>query len=187
VILVDLDNSINKNIKKTSSPKRPKELDGEVHHFVIDRRRYYVVVGLMDNDPYEMFAGVNHGDDAEVYIPKEVKEGKIIKLSRGKYLLKTEETEYDLTNGHSDDNVDALNRMISTSLRHGVDISFVVHQIEKTKGPMISFTKALSRTLKKYIPDGTIVHGDECPNCKSTLTRESGCISCKHCGWSKCS
>ena len=77
--------------------------------------------------------------------------------------------------------------MVSTSLRHGADISFVVHQLEKTKGDLVSLSKVLARTLKKYIKDGTKVHGEECPSCQgSQVERNDGCVLCKSCGWSKC-
>ena len=85
----------------------------------------------------------------------------------------------------------ALTRMISTALRHGADISFVVQQLEKVKGDMFVFSKAVARTLKKYIPDGTEVTGETCSNCstkdKNALVRQEGCVTCKACGWSKCS
>jgi ribonucleoside-diphosphate reductase alpha chain len=180
-------------LPKSLSPKRPKTIPGELHHFVIDGRKYYVAVGLYGEkkEPYEVFTGINE-TRKEIYIPKSVKSGTIEKLSRGKYLFvhseegSNEPEEYHLNNGHSNDTADALARMISCSLRHGADISFVVHQLEKTKGPIISFSKALARTLKKYITDGTEVKGEECPECQSKLVRQEGCVSCPSCGYSKC-
>ena len=78
--------------------------------------------------------------------------------------------------------------MISTALRHGADISFIVHQLEKTEGDMTCFARSLSRALKKCIKDGTKVHGDTCSNCGShNLSRSEGCIVCNDCGTSRCS
>ena len=68
-----------------------------------------------------------------------------------------------------------------------MDISYVVHQLEKTEGPMICFSKVLARTLKKYIKDGTSVTGEECPDCNGKLVRQEGCCVCPVCGFSKCS
>jgi uncharacterized Zn finger protein (UPF0148 family) len=37
------------------------------------------------------------------------------------------------------------------------------------------------------IQDGTKVHGEECPECKSTnIQRDDGCVVCRDCGWTKC-
>ena len=178
---------IEEKIFKTNAPKRPSELSGELHHFLIGGKKYYVVVGLIDNEPYEVFTGVNE-TKKEIFIPKNVKYGKIKKQARGKYVfICVDKEEYDLTNGHSDDTADALSRIISCSLRHGADISFIVHQLEKTDGPMISFSKVLARTLKRYIKDGTKVSGEECPECKKGLIRQEGCCICPSCGFSKCS
>jgi ribonucleoside-diphosphate reductase alpha chain len=76
--------------------------------------------------------------------------------------------------------------MVSTALRHGTDVSFIVHQLEKSKGDLSCSSKAIARVLKKYIPDGKEVSGEECQECGGQLTRESGCIICKACGFSKC-
>jgi len=187
-VLVDKKNITNTNsIIKTSASKRKDRLLGDVHHLSIKGEKYYVVVGMLHKDPYEVFTGLNSDENKEPIIPKRVKGGSILKKSRGTYLLESEDEEtFKLTNGHTDDTVDALTRMISISLRHGVDISFIVHQLEKTKGDMMCYSKALARTLKKYIADGTTVSGESCHDCGGNLVRQSGCVSCLACGWSKC-
>jgi ribonucleoside-diphosphate reductase alpha chain len=178
-------------IQKTQAPKRPQSLPCEVHHSTFKYRRYYVVVGLLNGEPYEVFTGINHDNEGEIIIPKTVKDGLIYKKSRGNYYLihqnqDGQEERYHLTNGHTDDTADAMTRMISCALRHGSDISYVVDQLEKTKGDLVSFTKVLARTLKKYISDGVIT-GDTCPDCGSKLVRQSGCPTCRNCGYGKCS
>ncbi|MFA5234064.1 MAG: LAGLIDADG family homing endonuclease [Sulfurimonas sp.] len=174
-------------ISRTQAPKRAKEMPCFVDHLTVKGHRYYTVVGLLKDDPYEIFVGNNHDSEGDIIIPKSVKEGKVVKVARGSYKLISDDSEFIISNGHTDPNADALTRMVSTSLRHGVDISFVVHQLEKTKGDMTSFAKALGRTLKKYINNGERVYGESCLSCGSAkLVRESGCILCKECGWSKC-
>lgn len=174
-------------IKKTRAPKRPDTLPCSVEHMTIKGHRYYAVVGLLDGDPYEVFAGSNHDSEGEPIIPKTVVSGEAVKSARGSYKLKAEGVEYPFSKGSSDASVDALTRMISTSLRHGADISFVVHQLEKTKGDMLSFAKVLSRALKKSIKNGSPVYGESCPSCAGqSLVREDGCVTCKDCGWTKC-
>jgi len=177
------------SVQKTSAPKRPKILPCDVFHLTKDGDRYYVCVGLMDNCPYEVFCSINDDGEGDVIIPKSIKHGELHKEARSKYVLKHVEKEYScvLNNGHSDDTVEALTRLISTALRHGSDISFVVHQLEKTKGDLTSLSKVLARTLKKYIQDGVKVHGAECTACGShNLVRQEGCITCLDCGNSKC-
>ena len=172
-------------IQKTTAPKRPKELPCEVHHPTFRGDEYYAVVGLLEGEPYEVFTGVNAADSGRV-VSRVVKSGKLIKKARGRYVLVTDSGEVSLTNGHSDPSADAITRLISTSLRHGADISFVVHQLEKTKGDLTSFAKVLARTLKKYIADGSEVHGENCSECGGKLVRQEGCLLCPSCGYSKC-
>lgn len=180
----------NSKITKTIAPKRPKELPCDVHHINFKGKRYYVMVGLLDKDPYELFTGSNDDGEGDTIVPKSIKTGKLVKKQKGKYTLVNEDKEFScvVTNGHSDDNADALTRLISAALRHGTAIEFIVDQLEKTVGDLTSFTKILGRTLKKYIPDGTKVTGETCPSCKSThIVRENGCKICKNCGASACS
>lgn len=180
------DNKQTDKITQTKAPKRPKTINGELHHLTVNKMRYYVAVGLYEGDPYEIFAGINHNNEGDIIIPKKVHNGKIEKVKRGYYnFIDDENNEYHLSNGNSDETVDALTRILSSALRHGTGIHFLVHQLEKTQGPMLSFSKVLARTLKKYIKDGTEVNGEECPNCGGKLTRQEGCVSCS-CGFSKC-
>src|SRR5690606_8753469 len=80
----------------------------------------------------------------------------------------------------------AITRLISTSLRHGANIKFIVDQLNKGHGDITSFTKAISRVLKKYIPDGE-TSKLKCEECGSTeVIFEEGCSKCKNCGSSKC-
>lgn len=175
-------------ITKTTAPKRPLDLPCDVHFAVVKGKPYYVVVGMLGNDPYEVFTGNNEDKKHGIAIPKKIENGMVSKKSKGQYLLTNKEYEFEtlLTNGHSDENADALTRIISASLRHGTDISYIVHQLEKTEGSLVSFAKALARTLKKYIPDGTKVSGEKCQDCGGELIRAEGCIKCINCTYSKC-
>jgi ribonucleotide reductase alpha subunit len=185
-VLINREKS-NNTITKTIAQKRPKKLEGKLHFFNFKGNKYFVAVGLMEKTPYEIFTGFNSNKKTE-FIPKECQRGFIIKNKRSDYIFVDGNTqdEYRLNNGHADDNADALTRIISCSLRHGSDISFIIHQLEKTSGDLTSFSKCLARTLKEYIDNGKEVFGEECPECKSKLNRENGCIICKNCGYSKC-
>ncbi|GAG28130.1 unnamed protein product, partial [marine sediment metagenome] len=169
-------------IKKTHAPKRPGILRCDIYHTTSKGEQYFVIVGLLGDDPYEVFAG------KEVNMKKSVKSGLIKKIKRGRYALLEENGEVLLDNicDKISPEEEADTRLISWGLRHGGDVNFAVDQLEKTKGDMLSFAKALSRTLKKYIKNDTKVHGDSCKECGAELVRVEGCIQCKSCGWSRC-
>ncbi len=172
-------------IPETIPPKRPKSLKGELHFFTHGKQKFYVAVGLIGSKPYEVFTGINE-EKRDLYIPKSSNVGMIRKDARGIYTFVDEEKEeYKLNNGHSDDTADGLTRLVSCSLRHGSSIQFIVEQLQKTRGPMTSFTKILARTLKHYIPDDTI-STELCPDCNKKLVFAEGCKKCSNCGHSKC-
>lgn len=207
-ILVTEENQSNSNnfTKKNDGVKRPEELKGEVHHLKIKDEEFVVIVGLMENQPYEIFinnvlddcsyatkqlaedTNASYEEVLEKYnIPKNIKSGKIIKIKRGVYkFISDKGVEYVISGYVESDEVESLARMVSLSLRHKIDLSFVVHGLEKNKG-YFNFPKAMARTLKKYIPKGTKVSGEACPNCGGeNLMRQDGCVLCGDCGWSKC-
>lgn len=183
-------------IVPTKAPKRPASLDCHVHHISAKGHAFIVVVGLMKDKPYEVFACINENEAESPLITKNFQNGVLTKEARGRYRLDLNDkndNKLTIANINEKENGDeaALTRMISTALRHGADISFVVQQLEKVKGDMFAFSKAVARTLKKYIPDGTEVTGEVCASCHTTdkcaLVRQEGCVMCKACGWSKCS
>ena len=171
------------SIIKTQAPKRPKILKCDVYHTTSRGEQYFVLVGLFgDGEPYEVFAGKNGN------LKRNLKSGNIQKLKRGKYSLLEDNGEVILESISEfiSDDQEAITRLISSNLRHGCDVGFVVHQLEKVKGDLLSFAKALSRVLKKYIPDNTKIHGEKCKECGAELVRIEGCITCRSCGWSRC-
>ena len=156
--------------------KRPKELDAEVHITKVGGVPYYVIVGLLNGKPYEIFI-----ENRQIPQGK----GKMIKQSGGNYKFVQEGYEQLITAEMTDEQT-AITRLASTSLRHGADIKFLVEQLQKTPGDIFSFTKGLARVLKKYIPNGaksTVT----CLDCGgSNVIFEEGCNKCKDCGSSKC-
>lgn len=167
------------------APKRPKELSCEIYHTNITKKldkirnfKYMVMIGILEDSPYEIFA-VENGQYKH-------SKGKIIKIKRGHYDLEFENGE-KVTNftKETTDSEDALTRMVSTSLRHKVPLHFICEQLNKVEGEMFCFAKSLARSLKKYIKDGT-KSGEDCQECGAKLIYENGCYSCKSCGWSKC-
>lgn len=170
--------------------KRPKDVSCDIHHATVKKTPFVVVCGLVNGVPYEIFAFAN---SEEKLSRREVK-GVLCKVKRGHYELRSEDG-VNLLPGHNgissllSDTEDALTRVTSTALRHGTDVSFLVHQLEKTRsGDLFGFSHAMARVLKKYVKDGTKVSGEKCGSCGTeALVRQEGCCTCRECGWSKCS
>lgn len=164
--------------------ERPKELEADVYHVTSKGTSYFVLVGLnKKGNPYEVFAGKNG------FIDKNITKAKIIKVKKRCYkAIFEDETELAPITAASNEHEETITRLISGLLRSGASMHLIVQQLERINGDMHSFGRALSRVLKKYIPDGTKEKGEECPECNQrSIIRQDGCIKCSLCTWSKCS
>jgi ribonucleoside-diphosphate reductase alpha chain len=105
---------------------------------------------------------------------------------------------------------EALSRMISMSMRAGVDPETIVRQLRGIRcpspmwaegGKVLSCADAVGIALEHFLawqetgamPTAVSKHTDEldnhagaCPECGGTLEHESGCAVCRACGYSKC-
>jgi len=159
------------------SIKRPKNLEADVYNITVKGVHYNVIVGLLDSKPYEIFI-----DDSD---NKMSGKGIIFKKSKGNYYFKKDDITIDITSSMTDEQV-AISRLVSTSLRHGTNISFLVEQLLKCNGDIFSFTKSLARVLKKYILEG-VKSTVTCNDCgSSNVIFQEGCQTCQNCGSSKC-
>lgn len=182
-VLITKDEPDKKTINKTEAPKRPKVLDAHVYHITVKGQLYFVMVGMLGEDPYEVFAGKNG------FIDRKVKHAKVIKRKRGHYeAILDDNTIIDNIADHITDEEAAITRLISLALRHGADICHCVEVLERVPGDMQNFGRCMARALKNYIPDGTPVAGRTCESCgSSNLARQEGCVRCLDCGTSGCS
>jgi ribonucleoside-diphosphate reductase alpha chain len=180
-------------LKESCPPKRPETLPCEIHRVSIRDEKWTIFVGLYDDKPYEVFAGLSN----YIEIPKRLEKGFIQKrkwkTKPSRYDLYFEEDEIiikDIVKLFANSNYEVLTRLISLSLRHGARCSFLVEQLScDTDSDFSSFSKVMARVLKKYIKNGEEVHGKEktCKECGSVLTYNEGCVNCVSCGFSKCS
>ena len=100
--------------------------------------------------------------------------------------------------------------MISLAARHGVSIHEIVDQLnscgtcpsyavrratQKDVSPgsccPVAIGKGLMEMWHKYrndvrTPDIDVGDMDTCPECGNVLKHEMGCVTCPHCGYSKC-
>lgn len=171
------------SIVEHNAPKRPQLLPCDVHRITANGKKYLVFIGLLDNKPYEVFSGVIDN----VNLSKYIEHGAIVKEKKGLYSFQYEDEILikDIKKTFESDENEALARLISTALRHGAKIQFIIDQLQKSKGSVADFSKSIIRSLKKYIADGTVIK-QECSICSSQLVFKEGCYSCPECGWSKC-
>ncbi|MCB0408492.1 MAG: adenosylcobalamin-dependent ribonucleoside-diphosphate reductase, partial [Bdellovibrionales bacterium] len=172
----------NCGIRQTKAIPRPKELNCDIFQVKSKGAHWLVLVGLHEDSPYEVFS-LKQG---ALCLSSSVQHGKLIKESSGLYHLETSDGWLlkDIRKFFETDEQEALTRMISTALRHGADIEFIVDQLLKSEGTIHSFSKAIARTLKSYIRN---VQHIKCFSCNSPHLRiEEGCFTCIDCGASKC-
>ena len=170
------------SFNQQDAPKRPKDLPCEIHTPTIKGEQYVVVVGMLDDKPYEVFAFKFNGSF-------KLKEGCLRKVKKGRYDILTLDKETyseDITTGMRPTE-ETITRLLSAGLRHGANIKFLIEQLVKTDGNGFQdFSKVIGRVLKKYIKDGELVTGESCEQCGGELKYEQGCKSCTSCSWSKC-
>ncbi|BBH52003.1 hypothetical protein [Fluviispira sanaruensis] len=177
--------NISKKLKKIIAVKRPNVLSCDIHNFKLNKKNWLILIGLLENDPYEVFCGYCDANS----LPENFINSEIIKRKNKKYFLKFKNIkEINLKNLlQNKPSESAITRLVSLNLRHGVDIKYIVQQLEKTEGSVTHFASAINRVLKKYIKDGTKFTGEICPNCqKSNIIYQAGCMTCADCGWSRC-
>jgi ribonucleoside-diphosphate reductase alpha chain len=166
------------------APKRPKDLYCDVYNIMAKGRPWKVFIGLLDGLPYEVFA-VNGKIDKVA-----IEHGILRRVHGGRYDLISLDNQIvieDITHNMTQEE-EAFTRVVSWALRHGAKLEFGVEQLNKAEGDITSFAKAIARTFKKYLKYGNNSNNSMCPNCNSSgsLVSESGCTSCKQCGYSKC-
>ena len=180
-----------------SAPRRPAELECDIHQANIKGEAWTILIGLLNNEPYEVIGGLSE----YVEIPRKYHRGKIRRRPR-----KSMPSKYDLIVGKNGDefifkdvvkifdnpNYSAFTRTISLALRHGVPVQYMVEQLHKDKdADLFSFSKVIARCLKKYIADGTKVSNGviDC-NCEDkddcNVIYQEGCATCSTCGFAKC-
>jgi ribonucleoside-diphosphate reductase alpha chain len=177
------------------APKRLKELDCDIHQASISGEPWTIIIGLLEGKPYEIFGGKSE----YVEIPRKYKSGALIKRPR-----KTMNSIYDLKFGEEGNEVivkdivkifdnpnhSAFTRTLSLALRHGAPVHYICEQLQKDRdADLFSFSKVISRCLKKYIADGTRASNGvfDTACCDSpNIVYQEGCATCANCGMAKC-
>lgn len=194
-----------KDFLEKDAPKRPKSLPCKVIRFVNNKEKWIAAVGLYEGKPYEIFTGLQE----RLNIPTNIEDANIVRNKVEANVLDEDSGEfvtklvsrYDLVYNDGNDEQKSVmglstvfnkefwnyGKLVSGLLRHGMPIQYVIKVISsldfKDDG-INSWKNGVIRALKRFIKDGET---DEiCPECGAKLWRESGCVTCKSCGWSKC-
>jgi len=175
------------HVTRRKSPKRPKDLECDIHSVTVEGVKYIVIIGKLNGTLYEVFAARDKkGIDLHKY-----KTGITRKIKKNHYslLLDNKETVYfdnivDEMEGKVYEQMMTL--LISHLLRCGEILQFIVKTLNKEKH-FNGFSKCISRVLKKYIKHGeTVASSERCPKCGEKLIFTGGCKQCSKCEWSKC-
>lgn len=188
-VIAPLENGRPTDIVYLSSPKRLKKMPCHIYHSKSQKEEWLVLVGLLNNKPYEIFAGL----EEKINIPKKYKDGFIEKID-GTYCLVlddngTENQEdrwviKDIPALFENKQFATITRLTSIALRHGAPLKYACEQLQRDGG-FDAFNKAISRVLKKYIVEDE-ESGLKCEKCSKKMRYIQGCLTCS-CGFSKCS
>lgn len=193
-----ISNDESQKTKNGSFPTcRPEKLEADVVRFQNNKEKWIAFMGLLDGKPYEIFTGL-HDDEDGILLPRSITKGYIIKSRQG------EDSRYDFQyvnkRGYKT-TVEGLShkfnpvywnyaKLISGTLRHGMPIQKVVElvtSLQLDNETINSWKSGVARTLKKYIPDGTVADDAKCGECGSEdVVYQEGCLTCLTCGCSKC-
>lgn len=173
-------NGDKKEVKTTVAKKRPKELEADFHLVKANGEQFIVLVGLLDNKPYEVFA---FKPNLQVNLPNH--KGIITKESKMHYRFASDNVvipELELANINVEERATTL--YASMLLRHNVDIKYIIKTAKKVNSNITSFTSAVCRVLSKYMAKE--ITGEKCPECGADIIKEGGCEHCSQCEWSRC-
>ena len=143
-----------------NATKRDKTLDTDVYVVTSKGKKYIVAIGKQNGSLYEIFGGL---------IPESFqfkfthKHGKLTKVAQGHYKLEIGD-DFVVNNFGEIFTTEeqTLFRMLSTSLRHGIQTKFLVQQLNKSSDDISSLPSVVARVLKKYIKDGETITGMKC-------------------------
>ncbi len=119
-------------------------------------------------------------------------------------------TQMGKAGGCSSSQAEAISRLISLSLRAGLDPKSIVKQLRGVRCPnpgwekggmILSCSDAIAKAMERYLAEKKTPAGKKvakmaaasaerisgfCPDCGGMLEHESGCAVCRECGFSKC-
>ena len=194
------DGGQSEGIAHNDAPERSETLPCDIHRIRYSGDNWKILVGFMDDHPYEVFAFKTGGESGNTVRFTDSSGGKvdtaiIRKYGNGVYDLESNDGKViveNIANYAPDDAARSMTRMISLSLRHGARLEYVIEQLEKAKGSIVSFSKAVLRALREYVDGPTNENYVDCKDagmdCEGggQVIYEEGCFKCLDCGSSRC-
>ncbi len=177
--------------------KRPKKIEAEIIRFHNNSEKWLAVVGLIENQPYEIFTGKM---EDSFDLPQWLQKGWVIK-----HRDESGEARYDFQymdkEGYKT-TIEGLSRsfdkefwnyakLISGILRHGMPMPYVVDLIQNLNmydDHINTWKNGVARALKRFVPEGSAAADKKCSECGDPegLIYSEGCLKCVSCGQSKC-
>lgn len=178
ILTKSIPNSNNIKLTDNNSEKRPKTLDAKYFPVKIQGENFAVIIGFMNNKPYELFTIRPN----KVY---NAHDGVIIRQKKCHYIFKSDVVEFDdIIENNITNEEKTITLLVSQLLRHNVAIKHITKTLKKPMTDITHFVSVITRILSQFQEDEVLT--DLCPECGEPLVREGGCIGCKNCGYSKC-
>ena len=185
------------DLLETRAPQRHRSLPASIIRFLNHSEKWIAVVGMLNGKPYEIFTGC--AEDSFL-IPPYIKQGWVIKnkTDNGKSRYDFQYVDKDgykitfegLSRSFNKEYWN-LAKLISGILRHGMPIKSVVEVVSNLNlddESLNTWKSGVIRALSKFIPNGTRAKASSCPECDNqALEYQEGCLTCKNCGYTKCS
>lgn len=172
---------VNNPIPSNQAVKRPRILPAKLTVSKAKGMSYAVIVGFLNDKPYEIFA-FEMPKDSEI----KACDGEIVKVKKGQYMFRSEYFKImDLQLATDKLEERALTILCSMMLRHNIDIKYIIKTAKKVNPIVSSFSSVVCRVLGTYAPT-EIDDTTKCPECGAPIIREGGCEHCSQCHYSKC-
>lgn len=170
----------------TENVKLPS--DGFAKYYVLkdkNRKKWYVFVNFSDANmtkPFAIFVNTNCKEDMEV---TEEVVSSVLELAKTSGVPEQWITD-QMEKIKSQSNVTKICRVLGLCLRHNVSLLQIVETLTSHNFPLSSFAFHITRLLKSFVPNGTVIESKKCSECGGALVMQESCFICKDCGYSKC-
>lgn len=178
-ILTENGNTAKGKRTKVHAKPRPKSLEAEYYPVRVKGENFGVIVGYMDDEPYEIFAI----RPDKVY-PQHF--GTITKVKKRVYKFESERMVVDnmVDPNKVSESEGNISLLVSAMLRHEMPVEFIADVVRKTSDSIVSYSSSLAKILDKHAKPRVLK--DKCPDCGGDLIREGGCTHCSNCEYAKC-
>ena len=162
--------------------------EGIAKHYTLkdkNKKKWYVFVNFADakmTKPFAIFVSTNCAEGSEV---TEEVVSSILELAT-KSGVPQQWIDDQIEKIKSQSNITKICRVLGLCLRHNVPLLEIVESLSAHNFPLSSFAFHITRLLKSFIPNGTVIESKKCPECGGQIVMQEGCTICLQCGNSKC-